>query len=176
MRLICMHLTTHHVLVTPSLTRFTVNHHRRWSNLSIEMSFFDYVDSQLIHYYWSIFGISLQQLGQDCIRPLPYHRRGLPSKSCTPIYTGLGLDAIQLSIIHYTNSILLSYNLEAESTADHEEHIMENTHQKLSHHQKVQRKKMAHQEKVQRRKMAHQEEKAHQKMVSQPAKYVCSHM
>jgi hypothetical protein len=33
-----MHLTTHHELVTPSLTRFTVNHHRRWSNLSIEMS------------------------------------------------------------------------------------------------------------------------------------------
>ena len=107
MRLICMHLTTHHVLVTPSLTRFTVNHHRRWSNLSIEMSFFDYVDSQLIHYYWSIFGISLQQLGQDCNRTLPYHRRGLPSKSCTLIYTGLGLNAIQS--IHALCIILFLY-------------------------------------------------------------------
>jgi hypothetical protein len=38
-------------------------------------------------------------------------------------------------------------DLEAESTVDHEEHVMENTHQKLAYQEeKVHYKKMAHQE------------------------------
>jgi hypothetical protein len=57
-------------------------------------------------------------------------------------------------------------DLEAESTVDHEEHVMENTHQKLAYQE----------EKVHYKKMAHQEEKAHQKMAPQPAECVCRHV
>jgi len=59
----------------------------------------------LLEYIWDIFVIGRLGLYPE-FRTLPYRRRLAPFKSCTPIYTGLGLNAIQSSI----TPILLFYN------------------------------------------------------------------